>query len=137
LAVTAMIGEQIPPRALAAKEAHEHHHMEMAHEEFAAKITTDNRTALLEVGPAHPGDNQLTVTLTNDDRTPLTPLELSIRLSNPALGVEPNDYKATNVAPGRYVVAAQIPIAGNWTVEIDALVSDFERKVFTTTVPIR
>jgi len=137
LVLTAMLGQQIPPRALA-EESHEHHH----HPEVAPKgadmvMTSGGRSASLDVLPARPGSNRLALALTDEDGTPMAPIELSVRLSSTALGIEASEYKGTKVAAGHYVADVDLPIAGVWNVEVDALITDFERVVFTTTIPIR
>jgi copper transport protein len=137
LVATAMLGQATPPRALA-EETHAHHHPEIPAEDFTVTAMAGNRKLLLEVAPAHPGNNRLTMTLTNQDGTPMAALEVSVWLSSPALGIEPSELKATQLAPGRYVAAAApLPVAGAWAIEIDALVTDFEKAVFTTTVTIQ
>lgn len=93
--------------------------------------------ATLDVAPAHPGENRITVTLTNADGAAMTPQEVSVWVSSPALGVEAEKYRAVRVLPGRYFITAPLPIAGTWKVEIDALVTDFNEVVFTTEVPVR
>jgi copper transport protein len=136
LFATAMLGQTTPPRARAA-EADDHHAIEMPVRGFATTAMAGNRKLLLEAAPAHPGNNRLTLTLVNADGTPAAPLDVTVWLSNPALGIEPSERKAVRTASGRYFVEAPLPIAGIWTIEVDALVTDFEKATFTTTVPIR
>jgi len=136
LVATAMLGQTTPPRAHAA-EPHAHHARETPGVGFATTAMAGNRKLLLEAAPAHPGNNRLTLTLVDTDGKPAAPLDVTVWLSNPALGIEPSEHKAVRTAPGRYVVEAPLPIAGTWTIEVDALVTDFEKATFTTTVPIR
>jgi copper transport protein len=136
LVATAMLGQTTPPRVRAA-EAHAHHTRERPGGGFATTAMAGNRKLLLEAAPAHPGNNRLTLTLVNADGTPAAPLDVTVWLSSPPLGIEPSERKAVQTAPGRYAVEVPLPIAGLWTVEVDALVTDFEKAAFTTTVPIR
>ena len=135
LVATAMLGQTTPPRAHAA-EPHAHHAGEKPGEGFATTAMAGNRKLLLEAAPAHPGNNRLTLMLVNADGTPAAPLDVTVWLSSPALGIEPSERKAVRTAPGRYVVEASLPIAGIWTVEVDALITDFEKATFIMTVPI-
>jgi len=130
---TAMLGQVTPPRA----EEAQGHDPEPQSQGVTVTAMAGNRKLLLEVAPAHPGNNRLTLTLVNADGTPAVPLDVTVWLSSPALGIEPGEHKAVRTAPGRYVVDAPLPIAGLWTIEVDALVTDFEKATFTTTVPIR
>lgn len=134
---TAMLGEATPPRALA-EQAHEHRAPARPDGNVTIVATAGGRKLSLDVAPAHPGSNRLAMTFVNADGTVMAPLDVSVWLSSPALGIEPSELKATKVAPGRYaVMAAPLPIAGLWTIEVDALVTEFEKVTFTTTVPIR
>jgi copper transport protein len=63
---------------------------------------------------------------------------LTLSLSNAPLGIEPSDHAVTLAAPGVYEISdLPIPVAGTWTIGIAALISDFDRRIVTTEVPIR
>ncbi|MDR3533320.1 MAG: copper resistance protein CopC [Rhodopila sp.] len=129
LAATASLGQVTPPRALA----------EAAHPaaDIAISARAGSRTALIKVVPGRRGDNRLAVTLLNPDGTPAAARGVSVWLSNPDLGIEASEREMTREAAGRFVIERlPLPIAGNWTVEIDALVTDFDQWVFTATVPV-
>ena len=138
---TAAMGETPPPRALAEAMPMDHDmtmgEADQAPTGFSVATMAANRTAIIAVTPAHAGPNHLAITLINSDGTVMVSREVSAWLSNPALGIEAAQYKATPTAPGKYALAAPLPVAGTWTVEIDALVSDFERAIFVTEIPIR
>lgn len=135
LLATSLLGEKTPPRALQAQVS-AHHHQEAA-STFTVTVGSGNHRLLLEVTPLHSGDSDLTMTFTNEDGTPMAPLEVAVQLSSPSLGVEPSDYKGAKTGPGRYAAKVPFPVAGTWTVEIDALVTDFESAAFSTTVVIK
>jgi copper transport protein len=138
---TAAMGETPPPRALAEAMPMDHDmtmgEADQAPTGFSVATMAANRTAIIAVTPAQAGPNHLAITLINSDGTVMVSREVSAWLSNPALGIEAAQYKATPTAPGEYALAAPLPVAGTWTVEIDALVSDFERAIFVTEIPIR
>lgn len=71
------------------------------------------------------------------DGSAMTPQAVSVWISSHALGIEAERYRAVRLLPGRYLITAPLPIAGTWTIEIDARVTDFTEAVFTTEVPVR
>ncbi len=135
LVITAMLGQTPPPRALAA--LHEHHTDADASGVFTVAITNGDRIAVLGVSPARAGANHFSLTLSNSNGSPLHALGVTLRIANPARGIEPAEYAARSDAPGHYSVTAVLPIAGRWNVEIAVLISDFEQIVLTTTIPAR
>ncbi len=139
VAATALLGQTVPPRALA-DQARQHQHQPIAAPAagFTVATTAGAQMALVDVTPARPGRNRLTVTLLDAAGAPLAPQQLTVWLSDPAAGVEPSRHQALAVAPGQYAIAAAgLPLAGVWHVEIDALMTEFEQIRFTTEVPIR
>jgi copper transport protein len=137
IVATALLGQTTPPRALQ-EQMTEQGHMDMAMSDFAVATFAGARMAIIDVAPARPGRNALTLTLRDADGAPMAPVEVTVFLSNPALGIEPSEHRAVAAAPGRYTVPdADFPIAGSWTVEIEALVTDFEAANFSTEVTIQ
>jgi len=141
---TASLGETPPPRALAEEmpmtmDGMDTAGMDMgsASASYSVATVANGRTAIVTATPAHPGSNRIAITLINGDGTVMVSSEVSAWLSNPTLGIEAAQYRATPTAPGDYAVTAPLPVAGTWTVEVDALVNDFERAIFTTEVPIQ
>ena len=142
---TASLGETPPPRALAEEMPMDHGMMgdmgnaggKGAPAGYSIATMADHRTAVVTITPSHAGSNQVTVTLLNPDGTAMVSSEVSVWLSNPALGIEAAQYAAPSTDPGDYAMTAPIPVPGTWTVEVDALVSDFERTIFVTDVPIK
>ena len=102
---TAMLGEATPPRALA-EQAHEHSAPARPDGHVTIVATAGGRKLSLDVTPGHPGSNRLAMTFINDDGTAMAPLDVSVWLSSPALGIEPSELEATKVAHGRYAVMA-------------------------------
>jgi len=135
--VTAMLGEVPPPRALAA-EMHAGHMEMAAHADgYTVAAIAGDRSAIVETTPALLGENRFAITFLDRDSVVFAPREVSAWLSLPALGIEPAKHNAVRDATGRYTITAPLPVAGDWRVEIDVLISDFERVAFTTTVSIR
>jgi copper transport protein len=95
-------------------------------------------SALLEIEPARPGRNRVRLDLADARDAPIAALELKLSLSNTQLGIEPSEHAAERSGPGVYEIAdLPIPASGTWTFTIAALVSDFDRRIVTTEVPIR
>lgn len=145
---TASLGETPPPRALAEEMPMDNGMtMDMGNmgnaggsggsAGYSVATMAEHRTAVVTLTPAHVGSNQVTVTLLNADGTKMVSSEVSVWLSNPALGIEAAQYAAVSNGPGDYTTTAPVPVPGTWTVEVDALVSDFERTIFVTDVPIK
>jgi copper transport protein len=136
LLATAMLGEVVPPRALAEGAA-----LAAQAPGTSGRVTrmamSGGQMATFEVEPARPGENRIAVTLTNADESVMTPQAVSVWISSRALGIEAQRYQAVRLRAGRYLITAPLPIAGTWTIEIDALITDFKEAVFTAEVPVR
>jgi copper transport protein len=65
------------------------------------------------------------------------PAEVVAEISNAAAGVEPLVRPMAREAPGRYGVETALPIAGTWTVRIQARIGDFEQAIFRAQVRVR
>ncbi len=136
IVATALLGETTPPRALQ-EQAAEHLDMDMSVPGFSVATFAGNRIAVVDVSPARAGNNTLGVSLLDADGSLITPVQVTVFLSNPALGIEPSEHRAVAVSRGRYSVAdAGFPTSGRWRVEIEVLVTDFEAANFSTEVPI-
>jgi copper transport protein len=134
LATTALLCQAVPPRTLAMAE-HDHRHESSGG--FAALAYGDGNGALVEMVPARRGRNSITVHLFDASGLPLSPQEVTIELENRLAGIEPLSGAVTTVGPGLFrLEAADLPVAGRWTVRVGALVSDFARLAFEITVPI-
>jgi copper transport protein len=94
--------------------------------------------ATVEVSPGAAGRNTMTVSLSDAAGKPLAPLEVTASLSNPAAGIEPLEREMTQAGDGLFRhEGPEFAVAGGWTVRIDALIGDFDKAVFTATLPIR
>lgn len=131
LLFTAGLGTTPPPRARA--EA-----AEAGSAGFSAVVTVKGRPALITVTPARPGLNRLAVRIEQADGTPLDAREVTAELALPAAGIEPIGRVLGRVGPGLYAVdGVELPLAGEWALRVDALVSDFEKTLYRTEVTVR
>lgn len=134
LAATAVIGTVPPPRSLALQSGHaEHRHTDV----YTVQVTEPPYTARIEVTPTHPGVNTVTVHLTRDGET-IEPLQASFAFSLPAAGIAPITRMPKAIESGvlRYT-GPELTLPGQWTLHVKALITDFERVTFETTIPIR
>ena len=66
------------------------------------------------------------------------PRRSSVTARLPAKGIGPLDLEARKTGPGHYTVpAATLAPAGDWRLEVDALVSEFDQYTTTVEVPVR
>jgi copper transport protein len=123
--VTALLSTTSPPHA-----GHDHETGAVV-----IRATSGVREALIELRPALSGRNTLAVHLMADGRA-IEPMEVSLELSLPDAGIEPIRRPLASVGGGHYVWDGVIPLSGVWQIRLEALVSDFEKAVFTAELPV-
>ena len=129
LLFTAGMGTTPPPRTQAA--------VETAPAGYTTVLSVKERPAVITVTPARPGPNRIGVQVAQRDGTPLNALEVSAELALPSAGIEPITRTLKAVEPGLYAVdGVQLPLPGTWTLRVDVLVSDFEKALYRTEVPV-
>jgi copper transport protein len=92
----------------------------------------------LVVDPAVAGPNDVHLyTLTRSGQpSDLDEIDVSARLASQGIG--PLRFEARHVAPGHYlVVGADLPLPGDWQLEVEARRGEFELLTATLSVPIR
>ena len=93
----------------------------------------------LTVDPARVGPNEMHVYLFDrrDGRQYDETKELTVTAELPERGIEPIEFEATKAGPGHYVISgAALGVAGDWTVEVAARVSDFDEFRTKVRVPV-
>lgn len=106
-----------PPRALAL----------VAAQPVSTHIHSDKVMAEVTLAPGRVGPVEIAAVVLSPDFSPLTPKEVTFVLSNPQAGIEPMRRKAALQADGTWrAPGVVIPLAGQWRLRIDILVSDFE-----------
>lgn len=127
--LTAVLGQLPPPRSMSGN---------TAASAVTAEIASSNGTARIEIAPGRTGPNELFLQLADDAGRPLTALEVTLAASLPAAGIEPIRRSPHEVAAGRYhLPELALPVPGRWTLRIEALVSDFDKRRFTLEVEIK
>jgi hypothetical protein len=71
--------------------------------------------------------SELRVQLAQSDFSPLAAKEVTVRLSNQAAGIEPITRKATATDSDWLVTGLVLPNTSGWTVEVEALITDFDK----------
>lgn len=148
-AVTASLGTTPPPRALitgspeeasSLRAGHEHGPM---HEHGSTQggrqleFSGTGFKAVVALEPGHVGANAATITLQDAQGQPLEVLEVSLRLSNSARGIAPLEREAQQAEMGLWHIPHLVLGAtGAWEVELDLLISDFERQTATATLAV-
>lgn len=92
----------------------------------AATPVQDGFVMALDVQPSPPvvGGGQLVVTLTDPAGSPVADARLTVEGNMSHAGMKPSFGTVTAAADGRYTVAIQWTMAGDWYVDITATLAD-------------
>lgn len=95
---------------------------------LSVHIHTDAAMLQVLVSPGKVGSNDFVLQLMTGDAALLPAKEATLILSLPERGIEPMERRAT-LGPDGYwhVRGVALPVAGRWQMQIDALVSDFQK----------
>ena len=105
---------------------------------YATTVALKNLGAKVVVDPAKAGDNVINVYLTDRSGRTQDVAELKVSAELPSRKVGPLRFDAHRLAPGHYAVhGAQLALAGNWQLAIEARRGEFEALTATVSVPIR
>jgi copper transport protein len=138
LTATAVLAHTPPPAAeMHVGHTADHDGHGAAQAEKSAAVESRGRLALITLTPGRAGANAVDVDLRTPSGDPFAAREVTVVTSSPALGVEGLARAAEKTAEGRYALRRiDLPLAGRWTVRIDALVTDFEKEVFEAVVDV-
>lgn len=125
-----------PPRAMMQQGAAG---MAMQNDGFKASVKIEGYSADLDITPAKAGENMIMVTIKDKNGQPVTTLaDLEITGNLPAAGISDVLVKGQNMGNGMWhVMFKEMIIPGDWTLRVDAFVTDFDKVGFETTVPIK
>jgi copper transport protein len=124
-----------PPRAIMDQSAAG---QAMMGEGFRATLQSQGYSADIEVTPARAGENMIMVTVKGQDGQVLEIADLEIAAALPAAGIADVMVKGQNVGNGMWhAMFQEMIIPGDWTLRIDAFVSDFDKVSFDSTVSIK
>lgn len=144
LAITAMLGTVPPPRTMFGEDhAHPHPHppgFSHAHHGNGMEeaVSARGHKAAAHVETLADGKRRLHLQLTAADGKPMAPLSVSVEISNDSAGVGAMARKLTAIGPGEFeLLDAPFAFAGIWTVDVDALVTDFEKAVWSFDLTVK
>lgn len=104
---------------------------------FFIHLHGTNVAADITVTPGQVGPVAITVNLQTIELTPLSAQELVITLSNETAGIEPIEREAVLLPDGNWEATGfVVPFSGVWTVGLEALISDFDRRAVAGPVVI-
>lgn len=142
VAVAAGLGTVPPPRSLAGTVAQP----DTSAANSAGSLMPDQRrvldgpdgtTLMLTVSPTRPGPNLIILDFSGREEAPFEPQEVTVEWSLPEAEVEPMRSVPIKNPSGTYQVdEAAMTIPGEWHLRIDALIDDFTKAIFRTTVTI-
>ena len=89
------------------------------------------------VDPARTGTNEVHVYLLDSTGQPASVDEIALSASLPAADVGPLELKASPAGPGHVLARAQLPLAGDWQLQLAVRKGEFDQWSATTDLPIR
>jgi copper transport protein len=105
---------------------------------YATTAALGRIEANIVVDPAKTGPNAIHLYLNDQSGRPADVAELEVSASLPSKNVGPLRFTAHRLAPGHYAVhGAQLPLAGDWQLRIEARRGEFEALTRTVSIPIR
>lgn len=129
LAVTAWLGHTRPPD--------EPSHAHASASDRAVSAENNGAHLLVEIAPGRRGMNRLTGRIAGPDGGPLHPRALTVELALPARGIEPLGGRVMMTNDGGFIVdSVMLPLPGQWQLRVDALIGDFDKRVFTLQIDV-
>lgn len=105
---------------------------------ISVHIHTDTAMFQVLVSPGKIGANDFVLQLMTGDAAPLPAKEAVLILSLPERGIEPIERRATLGADGSWHVrGVALPLPGRWHMQIDALVTDFQKITLEDELQVR
>ena len=141
IASAAVLSQQAPPSA----RRHAANGNAVGHTTAAGAVVEQSlasekgHRARLRITRQPDGSLQLAVQIADAKGGVLAPIAINLELANSAAGIEPLERKLLPATDGsrdfRYS-GRDLVVPGRWSVRIDAVITDFEQSVFSTTVDI-
>ncbi|KJV08894.1 hypothetical protein VZ95_14820, partial [Elstera litoralis] len=133
LLATGFLSQTPPPRA----EDHHAHGGTVAASGYSSLTPFGDRLALITLTPAKIGPNELRLLVTDLEGTPRPPLEAVAVFSLPDAGLENLRRPLAREGDGFRFSPLVLPIAGAWQVDIEVLVTDFEKRSLRFSISIQ
>jgi copper transport protein len=134
LVATAALGTMPPPRAIVAGSgSHAGHGQASLDAGLAITVLSAGRSAEIVLDSARSGVNRAEIAVRDPAGAAIEASEVTFIAANRAAGVEPIRRAATRTDSGAWHVDDLLLVpAGEWSVRLDVLVSDFEKVAFET-----
>ena len=117
-----------PPRAL----------LQASAQPVRLHIHTEKAMVDVTLTPGHAGPVTAKLYFQSGDFGPLTPKEVTLSFARPEAGIEQIERKAEPGPDGFWTSGPFfLPQAGDWTLRIDALISDFDKVILQDRIEIR
>ncbi|MBP0438038.1 copper resistance CopC/CopD family protein [Tianweitania sediminis] len=130
---TSMLGQTPPPRAFAGGQASAGP-TEAAPTRYEAR--SGQRNLALMIHPGALGQNHVSAQLSDADGKALAVQEVTTAWSLPSSGIEALERPLAKSPEGEVSGTVDLPLGGDWVVQVEVLVSDFEKAVFRLEVQI-
>ena len=91
----------------------------------------------ITVDPARTGMNEIHLYLLDSTGQPASVDEITLSATLPAADVGPLELKANPAGPGHVLARAQLPLAGDWQLQVAVRKGEFDQWSATTDLPIR
>jgi len=132
LMATSLLGQTPPPRAPAMRDHAGHGHHDGG-PPASLELTSGDHFARIEISPASAGRNRIVVTLSDAAGRPPGAAEIVTVWSHRAAGIE-GIRRTLKRTAGRFEGDVDLPVSGEWTLGVEALVGDFEKATFRSGV---
>jgi copper transport protein len=105
---------------------------------YSTTVQTETLWFDVTVTPASPGTNRVNIVPRQPDGGAASLLQMTAQLSNPERDIAPFDVLLSTAGPfsTSYAADVSIPFAGDWVLDIRALVTDVDEVATRVTVPI-
>ena len=101
-------------------------------------MANDGRRASITFSSIESGRNVVEIGITDENGNAVEAHEVTLTASNPSVGVEPIRRAADLIEEGHWEATDRMLVpAGQWSIRIDALVSDFEKPIFESLIELR
>jgi copper transport protein len=140
LAAAVALTVTTPPRAIAAQGGVDPDRSAMgAGAGYSTTVQGDGYALQIEVTPARPGENMIMATVKDASGQPVTTLAgLEIVAALESAGISDLRVKGESVGNGMWhVTIKDMIIPGEWTLGVEAFVTDYDKVSFEAKVPIR
>ncbi|MDN5928175.1 MAG: copper resistance CopC/CopD family protein [Hyphomicrobiales bacterium] len=101
-------------------------------------IHAERAMASVTVSPGRAGTVSVSAFVVGGDLAPLDAREVTLSFSMPSAGIEPIRREARKLDQGQWRVdGLRLPVAGQWDVSVDILISDFESVTLKSEITLR